>query len=83
MLLVDNLDSQMWEGFASTLRKGGCLRWLLPPDCTDMVQPVDWAIGRMVRREVGRQQDAWLMGDGNLERWEGKMTASERRVLMT
>jgi hypothetical protein len=32
---------------------------------------------------MGHQQDEWLMDEDNLEKWTGKMCASERRVLMT
>ena len=83
LLTLDNLDGQLQLGFANALRRGGCLRWMLPPDCTDLTQPVDAGIGLMLRLEIGRQCDKWMWVDANLERWEGSMTASERRVLMT
>ena len=32
---------------------------------------------------IGRELDSWLMDATNLLKWEGKMTAMERRILVT
>ena len=32
---------------------------------------------------IGRALDAWLLVNDNLRKWESKMTASERRILIT
>ena len=50
---------------------------------TEMVQPIDAGYGRSLRCAIGRELDAWLMDAANLIKWEGKMTAMERRVLVT
>ena len=43
---------------------------------------IDAGFGRSVRCTLGNLLDAWLMEEENVLRWEGKMTASERRVLI-
>ena len=50
---------------------------------TEMVQPIDAGYGRSLRAAIGRQLDNWLMNGENLLKWEGKMTAMERRILVT
>ena len=50
---------------------------------THVVQPIDAGLGRSVRIKIGHALDEWLMDEGNLEKWESKMSASERRVVTT
>ena len=57
--------------------------WSVVPGCTDLIQPIDAGIGRSVRIYVGRALDRWLSIDDNLDEWEGKLSASDRRVMMT
>ena len=66
------------------LKECSTLLWLLPPKCTDEVQPVDSGYGRLFKVIVGKSLDAWLLNADNVERWESnKLTASDRRVLIT
>ena len=66
------------------LKECNTLLWLLPPKCTDEVQPVDAGYGRLFKVLVGKSLDAWLLNGDNVERWESnKLTASDRRVLIT
>ena len=50
---------------------------------TEIVQPIDAGYGRSLRAGIGRELDLWLMDAENLLKWEGKMTAMERRILVT
>ena len=50
---------------------------------TEMVQPIDAGYGRSLRSAIGRELDAWLMDSANLIKWESKMTAMERRILIS
>jgi hypothetical protein len=50
---------------------------------TNFIQPIDAGIGRSVRTAIGHQLDDWLMHEEHMEIWEGKMSAGERRILMT
>ena len=57
--------------------------WFVVPGFTDLIQPIYAGIGRSIRIYVGRALDIWLSIDDNLDLWEGKLNASERRVMMT
>ena len=57
--------------------------WSVVPGCTDLIQPIDAGIGRSVRIYVGHALDRWLSIDDNLDEWEGKLSASDRTVMMT
>ena len=84
ILFADNLYGQTTEDFKRVLKECNTLLWLLPPKCTDEVQPVDAGYGRLFKVLVGKSLDAWLLNGGNVERWESnKLTASDRRVLIT
>ena len=50
---------------------------------TEMVQPIDAGYGQSLQMAIGRELDSWLMDATNLLKWEGKMTAMERRILVT
>ena len=84
ILFADNLYGQTTEDFKRVLKECNMLLWLLPPKCTDEVQPVDAGYGRLFKVLVGKSLDAWLLNGDNIERWESnKLTASDRRVLIT
>ena len=50
---------------------------------THLVQPIDAGIGRSLRIAVCKALDEWLMDGANLMKWEAKMSAGERRILIT
>ena len=82
-MFADNLYGQTIEDFKRMLKECNTLLWLLPPKCTDEVQPVDDGYGRLFKVLVGKSLDAWLLNGDNAERWESnKLTASDRRVLI-
>ena len=84
ILFADNLYGQTTEDFKRVLKECNTLLWLLPPKCTDEVQPVDAGYGRLFKVLVGKSLGAWLLNGDNVERWESnKLTASDRRVLIT
>ena len=84
ILFADNLYGQTTEDFKRVLKECNTLLWLLPPKCTDEVQPVDAGYGRLFKVLVGKSLGAWLLNGDNVERWKSnKLTASDRRVLIT
>ena len=50
---------------------------------THIVQPIDAAIGRSLRIAIGHALGRWLMDGESMMKWEAKMTAGERRILVT
>ena len=53
-----------------------------PAQTSESTQAIDAGLGRSVRIAVGNALDNWLMDEENMLKWEGKMTASKRRVLI-
>ena len=47
-----------------------------------ITQIIDACYGRSPRYDVGRVLDKWLTKEENMDKWEGKITTSERRVLI-
>ena len=80
----DNLDSQLQQSFVDALKSVNCFRWLLPVKSTSETQPVDAGLGRLVKLLISQEFEVWLEHEDNLEIWEnGKLSASEKRVLIT
>ena len=66
------------------LRTVNCFRWLLPVQSTSETQPVDAGLGRLMKYLISREFNTWLEIEDNLDLWEtGKLTASEKRILIT
>ena len=57
--------------------------YMLPENQTDKAQPIDAGIGRFIKLKIGNALDKWLEVDENVEKWQGKMSAKERHILMT
>ena len=85
ILFADNLYGQTTDEFKRALsEKCNTMLWLLPPKCTDEVQPVDAGYGKLFKVYVGQALDKWLLDGDNVENWESnKLTASDRRILIT
>ena len=82
----DNLDGQTTTEFISTLSTAAsCDTHLLPSGCTDLVQFTDDGLGKAVKDRMGVEQDEDFIGNADLlDRWgDGKVSASEKRVLLT
>ena len=83
LLYCDNLSAHVSEIVKATFAAGKVFLCYFPPNCTESVQPIDAAYGRSMRCQIGNILDKWLMQESNLAQWEGKMSASERRVLLS
>ena len=57
------------------------------PGCSNLIQPIDAGLGGRSMRicVLGPHAllDRWLSVDDNLNKWEGKLSASEQRIMMT
>ena len=56
---------------------------MLPENHTDKVQPIDAGCGKMMKTKIAAEMEKSLEEDQNLEKWHDKISAKERRVLMT
>ena len=84
VMFCDNLEAQTTQSFLDLLHEVNCSRYLQPPESTDLIQAVDAGLGRLTKFQVGRQFDDWMDKEDNLQKWEdGKITASEKRILIT
>ena len=83
LLICDNLDAHCCKIVLDIFGAANILVWFCVPACTDLVQLIDAGIGRSLRLSVGHCLDKWLSIEGNLEAWEGGLSAKERRILMT
>ena len=86
LLFADNLDAHCYQPVLDIFASANVLVWFVVPGCTgDLIQPIDAGIGRSIRIYVGHALDTrWLSVDDNLDKWwEGKLSASEQRIMMT
>ena len=83
LLFADDLDAHCHKPVLNIFAQANIFVWFIVPGCTDLIQPIDAGIGRSIRVYVGHALDRWLSIDDNLDKWEGKLKASEQRVMMT
>jgi hypothetical protein len=83
-VICDSLDAHVHPAFYEALLSTKMMRSLLKPNETEALQSIDVGIAAIFKWLIGDVQDRWLMQDPeNLEVWEGDMSASLRRVLVT
>ena len=83
VLFADNLYAHLVPQVKTIFGDNKVLLVYFPLGITEMIQPIDAGYGRSLRAGIGRELDLWLMDAENLLKWEGKMTAMERRILVT
>lgn len=83
VLFADNVGFQQAQAFHEACREMDTVVYLLPDNHTDKVQPVDAGFGRMMKQKIGEAMQVWLEDEGNLEMWHDKISAKNRRILMT
>jgi hypothetical protein len=83
LLICDNLDAHCFSDVLDIFAYANILVWFCVPGCTDLIQPIDAGIGRSIRIYVGHALDKWLSLDENLQAWEERLSAMERRIMMT
>ena len=81
LLFCDNLKAHLDEEVKIIFGDAKVLLFYFPPNMTNFIQPIDAGLGRSVRIAIGNYLDLWLMDADNMERWESKLTAGERRIL--
>ena len=82
-LALDNLSAHVADDVNKIFADGNVLLVHFLAQTTESAQPIDAGHGRSVKCHIRNSLDKWLMIDDNLEKWESKLIASKRRVLMT
>lgn len=84
VIFADNVGFQLNKEFHEACRKkANAVVYLLPENHTDKVQPIDAGCGKLLKTKIGEAMERWLEEDDNLELWHDKISAKQRRVLMT
>lgn len=82
IFFADNVSFQQEKQFHEACRKKvNASVYLLPENHTDKVQPI--GIGKLFKTKVGEAMERWLEEDENLDLWHDKISAKDRRILMT
>ena len=56
---------------------------MLPENHTDKIQPSDTGCGCMMKDKIGAAMETWLEEENNLDKWQDRLSAKDRRILMT
>lgn len=80
LMHCDNLSAHVANKVKQIFWDRQVFACFLPKETTESTQPVDAAYGRSLRCALVNMLDMWLMEEDNLLKWEGKMTAGERRI---
>ena len=88
VLFLDNLKAQSSDEMREKMLDRGVTPWFFPPNCTDIVQPVDRHLAQQVKGYMGRELEAKLAEDAAFaEDWygltNGTYPAWKCRVLLT
>ncbi len=81
VLFADNVGFQLSKEFHATCRrKVNTVVYMLPPNHTDKVQPIDASCGMMMKKRIGESRERWFENETNLDLWHDKISARMRRV---
>ena len=84
VIFVDNVGFQQSKTFHQACRNEiNASVYMLPENHTDEIQPVDAGCGKMMKVKIAAEMERWLEEEHNLEKWHDKLSARDRRILMT
>ena len=84
VLFADNVSFQTEKEFHEILRKKpNTIVYLLSQNQTDKVHLIDAGVGWMMKKKIGEEMGRWLEIADNIDKWHDKISAKERRILMT
>lgn len=84
VLFADNVSFQQRQQFHETCRNQiNTTVYMLPENHTDKIQPIDAGCGRMMKVKIGAAMETRLEEENNLDKWQDRLSAKDRRILMT
>ena len=84
VIFADNVGFQQEKHFHEMCRKEiNAIIYLLTENLTDKVQPIDAGFGKQMNIKIGEAMEKWLEEDQNLDLWHDRLSAKQRRFLMT
>ena len=84
VIFVDNVGFQQSKTFHQACRNEiNASVYMLPENHTDKIQPVDAGCGKMMKVKIAAEMEKWLEEEQNLEKWHDRISARDRRILMT
>ena len=83
LMTLDNLAAHCTEDTKHIHRESHAFLCYLSKDATESTQMIDAGCVRSARCSMGRVLDEWLMTEDSMTKWEGKMTVSEQRALIS
>lgn len=84
VIFPDNVGFQQEKGFHEMCKKEiNAIIYLLPENYTDKVQPIDAGFGKQIKAKIGKAMEKWLEEDKNLDMWHDRLSAKQKRILMT
>jgi len=84
VLFADNVGFQHSQQFHETRRNQiNTTVYMLLENHTDKIQPIDAGCGRMMKVKIGAAMETWLEEENNLDTWQDRLSAKDRRILLT
>ena len=83
MLILDNYSVQATPEFKQRCKDNQIELTYLPPNCTDIVQPIDAGLGAAIKNRMNKfLDDDMEKSEARADAWfNGDVTTSERRIL--
>ena len=83
ILFCDNLKAHVNYQVGNIFGEEKLLLFYLSKNMIELVQPTNSGYGWLLRCNIGKVLDIWLVSEENLSKWEGNMIAAECRILVT
>ena len=80
LVLFDNFKAQCTPGFLSILDQNNINVMLIPPNCTDRLQPLDVSVNKAVKNQLRSQFQSWYAQQVCHQYKEGKEKPIDLRM---